>query len=62
MLSVNEYHVQKQAVQVGWQELYFEVDLNGDEESLALAISKEVSWANSELPMLVYNVSIQKVR
>lgn len=61
VLSVNEYHVQKQAVQVGWQELYFEVDLNGDEESLALAISKEVSWANSELPMLVYNVSVQKV-
>lgn len=62
VLTVNEYHVQKQPVQVGWQELYFEVDLNGDEESLALAISKEVSWANSELPMLVYNVSIQKVR
>lgn len=62
VLSVNEYHVQKQAVHVGWQELYFEVDLNGDEESLALAISKEVSWANSALPMLVYNVSVQKVR
>lgn len=62
VLTINEYHVQKQAVQVGWQELYFEVDLNGDEESLALAISKEVSWANSELPMLVYNVSVQKVR
>ena len=61
VLTVNEYHVQKQAVQVGWQELYFEVDLNGDEESLALAISKEVSWTNSELPMLVYNVSVQKV-
>lgn len=61
VLTINEYHVQKQPVQVGWQELYFEVNLNGDEESLSLVVGKETSWANSELPMLVHNVSVQKV-
>ncbi len=61
VLTINEYHVQKHSVQVGWQELYFEVDLNGDEESLSLVVGKETSWANSELPMLVHNVSVQKV-
>lgn len=61
VLTVNGGTQQKKLVSVGWQELYFEVDLESSDTNLAITIGRQSGWSNADLPMLIYNVSAQVV-
>lgn len=61
VLTVNGGTQQKKLVSVGWQELYFEVDLESSDTNLAITIGRQSGWSNGDLPMLIYNVSAQVI-
>ena len=51
-------------VTAGWQELYFEVELQPEDTAIQIKIEREAAiagLANSGLPMFIHDVSLQKI-
>jgi hypothetical protein len=64
-LIINSNIIRKNIVMQGWSEVYFEVDVEPDTTSLSLQIARDnfvdTSYMNSDRPMFVHDVSVQKI-
>lgn len=61
----NEMLIRRSIVLNGWQEIYYEVDVDPTDTSLKIQIDKtsfvDDSYINTSFPILIHDVSVQKV-
>ena len=64
-LQVNDIAVFESKVMQGWSELYFEVDVTPTDTALKLTLTRnnfvDASFVNSGAPMIIHDVSVQKI-
>jgi len=64
-LKINDNIIRKSIVWQGWQELYFEVDLDPSDTSIKIELGRnslvDSSFNNHLQPILIHDVSIQKL-
>lgn len=64
-IKVQDYIKRKALVYQGWHEIYLEIDVNPSDTSLKIELLREslidASYSNHLNPILIHNVSIQKI-
>ena len=62
IVTVNGYAFQTGVLQPWWFEHYFEFDIEPDDESITIKIERHTEQNGSTRPVLIHNVSVQKIR
>ena len=64
-ITCNKFIVRRCVVESGWTECYVEVDLSQDDKNLQIKIERETfvddSYINNQRPVLIHDVSVQRL-